>query len=190
MARHAHLELDEEARDRIALFVLDGMRAEERTRFEEHLTHCPVCREDVERLASFVTDLVLAGPESDPPPGLKERVLERARQCGFALRPLGRRSWHPTDVAGVVVSQLWSDTASGRQTILIRMEAGASIPTHRHPGPEECFVIEGDLSDGALELGAGDYVRYRAGTQHSIATRGGCLLFVTTFAPEPLAGAS
>ena len=30
-----------------------------------------------------------------------------------------------------------------------------------------------------LGLAAGDYIRFEAGTQHAVTTRGGCTLFVT-----------
>ena len=184
MGTDTHREIDEEARDRIALYVLDSMRGDEASRFEEHLGVCTACGEEVARLEPVVADLVLAGPRSDPPPGLKQRVLERAWQSRLGLRPVAQRSWYATDVPGVEFSLLWTEGATGRHTILIRMEAGTTIPMHRNPGPEECFVIYGDLRDGDLDLGAGDYVRHDDGTEHSISTRQGCQLFVTTYTPE------
>ena len=184
MRSDAHRELSEEAHDHLALYVLDGMRAAEVSRFEEHLGCCAVCRQGVARLGPVAMDLVLGGPSSHPPAGLKQRMLERARPHRFALRTLARRIWHASDVEGVEITQLCSDVTSGRHTILIRMQAGASIPTHRHPGPEECFIVEGDLRDGDFGLAAGDYVCHQAGTEHCISTRGGCLLLVTTESPE------
>ena len=73
---------------------------------------------------------------------------------------------------------------NGRHTILLRLDAGASIPTHVHPGAEECFVVSGDLRDGDLDLGAGDYMRHDGGTEHTISTENGCLLYVTTCSPQ------
>ena len=180
METNVHRQLDEETRDRIALYVLDSMRTPETERFEEHLESCQACREEVTRLKPAAADLVLVGPETDPPPGLKERVLERVQQLRFELLPAAQRSWYATGVAGVEVTALWSNEASGRHTILLRLEAGAELPMHRHPGPEECFVVSGDLRDGDLELGPGDYVRHDGGTEHTISTRNGCLLYVTT----------
>ena len=68
MGTDAHRELGEEARDRIALHVLDGMRAAEAARFEEHLEGCAACRQAAARLRPVATDLVLGGPSSEPPP--------------------------------------------------------------------------------------------------------------------------
>ena len=184
MRTDAHRKLGEEARDQIALYVLDSMRALEASRFEQHLGSCTACREEVARLKPVVADLVLTGPQADPPPGLRQRVLERARQRHFVLRPDAKRNWHASDVPGVEIAQLWSDAGSGRQTMLIRMQAGASVPTHRHPGLEECYVVNGDLRDGDLDLCSGDYVRHDGGSVHSISTRDGCLLFVTVLSSE------
>lgn len=184
MQEDAHCALGEEAYDHVALYALDSMQAGEAARFEEHLGSCAACREELVRLKPVVADLLLAGPQSDPPPGLKQRVLQRARQRRLALRPVARRIWHESDEPGVEISQLRSDVASGRHTLLIRMAAGASIRTHRHPGTEECFVVDGDLHDGDLVLGAGDYVCHDGGSVHSISTRNGCLLYVTTASPD------
>ena len=74
---------------------------------------------------------------------------------------------------------------------MIRMAAGATLPAHRHGGPEECFVVEGDLLDGEIELGAGDYVRHDTATDHAASTRNGCLLLVTaSLTDERLASSS
>ena len=141
MGRETHSQLDKEARDRIALYVVDSMRVNEASRFEEHLGRCTACREEVARLKPVVADLVLAGPHTNPPAGLKERVLERAKQRSFALLPAASQDWHATGVSGAEIAQLWSDTTSARHTLLLRMEAGTRIPTHHHAGSEECFVV-------------------------------------------------
>jgi len=184
MGRQAHRQLGEAERDRIALYVLDGMRAAEASSFLEHLESCATCRLEVGRLKPVTADLVLAGPSMAPPPGLKGRTLARAGQQRFALRRAALRTWHASDAPGVEITQLRADAESGRHTILIRMQAGASIPAHRHPRPEECFIVEGDLRDGAFDLAAGDYLCHHTGSQHRISTRGGCVLLVTLAAAE------
>jgi anti-sigma factor ChrR (cupin superfamily) len=178
VAKDGHASLAAEERDRVALYVLGGMSAAEAANFEEHLASCRRCRSEVEGLKPLAQDLVLAGPESEPPPRLRQRVLERIRER-FTLHTSGARRWLAADVPGVEISQLWVDAASGRHTLLLRLQAGATLPRHRHAAPEECYVVEGDLRDGALVLGAGDYVRHAPDTEHALTTRHGCLLFVT-----------
>ena len=179
MAGDAHRELTEQARDRLAIYVLGGMGLAEIPSFEEHLEGCNTCRQEVSRLKPVVTDLVLGGPEAKPPAGLRQRVLARVRRGPSALLPAAERDWLASDVPGVEIAQLWLDTERERHTTLVRMASGASLPAHRHGGPEECYVVEGDLSDGDLVLGTGDYVRHDAGTEHALTTRGGCVLLIT-----------
>jgi hypothetical protein len=43
---------------------------------------------------------------------------------------------------------LFVDRDHSRCTALVRMAAGATYSSHVHNGPEECFVLEGDLHVG------------------------------------------
>ena len=175
-----HARADEATWDRAALYLLGGMSAEEAFDFVGHLEVCPPCRQEVSSLRPLVDDLVLASPEGEPPAGLRERVLEGARGKSFALLDEAQQKWLPAGVPGVELCQLWLDSENERQTILIRMQAGATLPHHEHGGTEECFVVRGDLRDGDLLLQAGDYIRFERGTHHSVTSRDGCLLFVTS----------
>jgi len=179
MGSDRHRQPTQEARDRVAIYVLGGMRGDEAARFEEHLEVCETCRDELSCLEPVVAELVLGGPEADPPSGLRERVLARVRPRARTLLRAADRHWLASDVPGVEITQLWLDTERRRHTTLLRMASGTSLPAHQHGGPEECYVVAGDLCDRDLVLGAGDYVRHHEGTQHSLATRGGCLLLIT-----------
>ena len=179
MSGEAHRELSEALRDRAATYVLHGLGAAEAARFEAHLERCATCRDEVSRLQPVADDLSLSAPPREPPPGLRARVLESVRRQRPTLHAADARPWIPTDVPGIEVAPLWSDAEHRRHTLLVRMRPGTAIPRHHHAEPEECFVVEGDLHEGSLALGAGDYVRHEAGSEHAVATRGGCVLLVT-----------
>ena len=68
----------------------------------------------------------------------------------------------------------------GRQTILVKVEAGAVYDGHNHEEDEELYLISGDLTIGGVELRPGDFHLAPKGSRHPAATtRGGCLcLFV------------
>ncbi len=174
----AHIELTQAAGDRAALYVLDGLPQAEVSGFATHLEICEVCREEVAALRSIAADLVLAAPEADPPSGLRDRVMERVRAKSFTLVPEAERPWQASGVPGVEICQLWVDEMNERHTTLIRMQGGASLPTHLHGGTEECYVVQGDLHDRGIDLRAGDYVRFEAGTSHAISSDEGCILLV------------
>ena len=81
---------------------------------------------------------------------------------------------------GVEMKMLHKVKDGGRKSFLLRLAPGAKLDTHPHDQDEECYVIEGDISFGDLELQAGDYHVASAGTPHPESfSRNGCLLFIT-----------
>ena len=85
--------------------------------------------------------------------------------------------------------RLFVDDTSGRVTMMVRMAAGTSYPSHRHGGFEECFVLEGDLQVGSEMLHAGDYQRASAGSVHGVqSTERGCLLLLSSSPGDELLG--
>ncbi len=178
MEPKAHIELTQGERDRAALYVLGDLPQAEGSRFATHLEICEVCRKEVAALHSIAADLVLAAPEADPPSALRDRVMERVREKSFTLVPEVERPWQGSGVPGVEICQLWVDEMNERHTTLIRMQGGTSLPTHLHGGTEECYVVQGDLRDRGLQLRAGDYVRFEAGTSHTVSSDEGCILLI------------
>ncbi|MCA9291868.1 MAG: cupin domain-containing protein [Phycisphaerales bacterium] len=99
----------------------------------------------------------------------------------FTIRA-GEGSWDDTGVEGVQVRRLFVDRANDRMTALFRMAPGASYVPHVHDGPEECYVLDGDLHVGDdVVMRAGDYQRCAAGSTHGVQrTVGGCLLLISS----------
>jgi len=102
--------------------------------------------------------------------------------------------WEKTSIAGIEMRRLSLDEEADRLTVLIRMAAGASYPSHRHGGPEECYVISGDLSTGDIRMRAGDYKLAHKGSVDRVqSTEKGCLLLIVSSLKDELvpgAGAS
>lgn len=76
------------------------------------------------------------------------------------------------------------DRTTGQGSYLMIMAPGARSNPHRHDGPEEFYIVEGDLeeSDGTVYR-AGDFVSLAAGSAHASVSRGGCKLVVTHRGP-------
>jgi anti-sigma factor ChrR (cupin superfamily) len=95
--------------------------------------------------------------------------------------------WEPIDLPGIRVKRLGVDKDRRMVTMLVRMEAGAVYPPHRHAAVEECFVIEGDLLVGETVMHAGDYQRAAAGSLHPLQlTQAGCTLLITSSQDDEL----
>ena len=92
--------------------------------------------------------------------------------------------WRSAATAGVAVKRLRDDKTSGASTFLLRVDAGARVPLHDHPGGEELFVIEGDLKVGGDHLKSGDYLYTPPDGRHSASSEGGCVVLVTI--PKPV----
>jgi len=85
---------------------------------------------------------------------------------------------------------LWDQVAPGvhmkrlhregnARSFLLRLEAGAELPGHRHEADEECVVLEGEVFLGELRVAAGDYHLARGGTTHNtIRSPHGAVLFI------------
>ena len=80
------------------------------------------------------------------------RGSQRATPCGPPTR-----SWVDTGLPGIRARVLAVDQARSLVTLVIRAEPGAVYPSHKHHGPEECFVISGSVVIDGRVLRAGDF---------------------------------
>jgi anti-sigma factor ChrR (cupin superfamily) len=126
----------------------------------------------------------LAGPESAaaaellaespppvaPPAGLKARLMSRVAAYE-QVKPIAdvRRNesaWLPYGAPGIEIKPLFSDQATGRTTVLLRMAPGSRLPAHHHHDVEQCLVMQGDVRFGDLVYEEGDFVVMGKHTDH------------------------
>lgn len=95
--------------------------------------------------------------------------------------------WEPIGVPGIRVRQLFVDHDRDLVTMLVRMDAGATYPPHRHADVEECYVVAGDLQVAGESLGPGAYQRAASGSVHvEQSTRAGCTLLIVSSTQDEL----
>ena len=108
--------------------------------------------------------------QMEPPARVRAAVLAATRAPGRYSVFAGDRPWIDTALPGIQMKVLSMDQARGMATMLIRATPGAVYPSHRHSGPEECYVIRGSVSiDGRL-LRAGDFHHADADSEHGEIT--------------------
>lgn len=73
--------MEEHVFDLLPAYALGCLDREDDLQVAEHLAACRMCRGELESYRSLVADLPFAIAESDPPPGLKEAILQRAHQA-------------------------------------------------------------------------------------------------------------
>lgn len=93
--------------------------------------------------------------------------------------------WEPTGQPGVSqkVLERVHHPRMGRETLLMKLEPGASLPRERLEERLELFVIEGRCADGLGEYGRHTFVRNPAGTEVQLSSSEGCTLYVKRRVP-------
>ena len=176
------------------LHALGSLEGRDKVAFEEHLRRgCDACASDVRSFAE-IGSLVGESVPAVPPQRLRQRLLSRIggspRVPGIVLEHSGlliarseELAWQPV-ASGVFLKPLFEDKARKCDTSLVRMDAGAHIPSHHHAAIEELFLLSGDLHVEGQVMRAGDYCRADFGTIHGETfTDDGCLFLLMT-SPE------
>jgi quercetin dioxygenase-like cupin family protein len=102
---------------------------------------------------------------------------------GSKFLAVSEMPWRPFDDApGVAFRVLKTHKPGTGVTLMLRFDAGAAYPAHRHPAGEEYYVLAGELTDGARKYGAGTYVYHPPGSIH--APRSGPGAEILVFLPE------
>lgn len=127
--------------------------------------------------------------KSDAPPAAKAATHPQVwknwsnmkKEIGLVMVRADEGDWEDTGVNGFQVKRLFVDEAHDSVTMLVRGPAGAVYPSHRHAGPEQCYVLTGDLHVGDAVLRAGDYQYASSDSIHGIQyTESGCLLLIVS----------
>jgi quercetin dioxygenase-like cupin family protein len=190
MNTQRHDRMTDELREELALYVFGLLEPEEARGIDRHLKGgCAACFEEWKSLAATATQLPLELEQLRPAPELKQRLMERIsnprvssveepEEGVFVLRA-GRGAWRKTPFPGVTFKVLYNDEQTGYLTSLLRMEAGAQYPAHHHAGVEQCWVIEGTVRIGSIEISKGDFEYAAAETDHGmLQSDTGCLLLI------------
>jgi len=186
---------DDARRERAALYALGALpEAEARDVATELAGDGPAADAELSAFRSVVDDLAYAAAPMAPPPPLRKRLLEQiaageapvVERDGIRFVRSAQLGWEAGVADGIEVKPLFTDPATGRRTVLVRMQPGTTYPAHRHADNEETFLLEGDLLVGGVLMRPGDYCLAPADTMHEgIQTTGGCL-FITSAAQRSL----
>ena len=100
----------------------------------------------------------------------RDRLLAEARKPARYTVWAAQAAWIDTGLPGVRARILSVDTARSLVTLVIRAEPGAVYPSHKHHGPEECFVISGSVVIDGRVLRAGDFHHADEDSEHGEIT--------------------
>jgi anti-sigma factor ChrR (cupin superfamily) len=157
-----------------ALALADAVGAldaeEQRELFDRVASLAPEVRQQVDRLYDCALEVAALADDAAPPAGLRARVLAAAAVPGRYAVMAGDGAWLPTPLPGIDVKVLAIDHLRGSATMLIRGAPGAVYPSHRHSGPEECYVLRGSIMQDGRTFHAGDFIHADEGSDHGEIT--------------------
>ena len=93
--------------------------------------------------------------------------------------------WEPTGQPGVAMKLIErvNDPRKGRETALLRLDAGTTLPEEVLAERVDIFVVEGSFSDGTETFERHSFVRNQPGYRLKLSTAGGCTLYVKRRVP-------
>lgn len=170
--------------------VAGGLDRKEKREFQRLLS----IASDAEKagVASILNTAALAAsalPRANAPfrvfQKLMPRVLKQARTMDAAAIAGGlkfvegndRSAWLSLPIPGVSFKLLSLDRAKDYAVVLAKLDPGATYPAHMHFGPEEIYMLSGDLWIGEVKLWAGDFHTAAPGSRHEVnRSDGGCVI--------------
>ena len=185
--------------EQAALSVVGLLDGNQQALLEAYCESHPQARNDLAALRNAMAALVRSVcPPVVPSAGLKARLMARIKATpqlqrpsaiadsqppvtpGFHWLPDSGEGWVITPGPGLRTKQLANNPDSGYRVVLLELAADCRFPSHSHDrGPEELYVISGDLVTEGRTLGAGDYLHAEAGTEHGeLWSPSGCVALV------------
>jgi|TARA_B100001094_G_scaffold150037_1_gene145185 anti-sigma factor ChrR (cupin superfamily) len=87
-----------------------------------------------------------------------------------------RLSWQPSTFDGIEHKILWSDSETGRSTILFKLAPGAVVPAHEHMDVEQTWIVSGTFEDHEGKALPGHYIWRPAGNRHEARSVDGAVI--------------
>ena len=177
--------------------ALGELNPSEQEQFSAQLRTNPELRDFLRSVQTAVQGVARAVPQVKPSPAVKQAILGRLRSqaaAGAADVPAGLRflaagdsGWKPLPIAGAYIKLLSLQADRGYAVLLGKLDPGVRYPAHTNAGPEDFFILTGDLHVGTQVLGPGDFHHADAGSQHvENYSVEGCTLLAVLTTDDPL----
>jgi len=184
-----------------SLYALGALSADEQHAFESKLRGDGELRELVLGLQNTAGLMARSVPQAVPPPRLKARLLARVAasrevQPAAPARSLpglrfheaaSNSGWKALPLPGAFIKLLSLEPERGYAVLLGKLEAGVRYPAHVNAGPEDIYILSGDLVVGSRRLGAGDFHHADQDSRHEVNySEHGCTLLAVLTTDDPL----
>jgi anti-sigma factor ChrR (cupin superfamily) len=138
--------------------AVGALDADERRELQALVAGLPTdAQGEVARLYDSALVLAASVEQVDPPPRVRDRVLAAVNTPGRYTVWAQSSEWVESGLPGIRVRVLSVDRGRGHVTMALQADPGAVYPSHRHSGPEECYVLKGSVVIDGRVLRAGDF---------------------------------
>ncbi len=199
--------ITEQQQEQASFYALGMLQEPERDEHEAAMGADAELREFTRGLMRATEAIALTAPAVKLPEGLKASVFQRidAETESTALAGISREamanpamglsflmatestSWKQLPVSGASIKLLSLERERGYAVLLGKLEPGTRYPAHVNAGPEDFFILTGDLHIGATRLDGGDFHHADAGSWHEENwSENGCTLIAVLTLDDPL----
>ena len=196
--------INEQEQEQASLYVLGALTSAEASAFEAEVRASDELRDLVRSLQRTTGLLAMASPAVAPPRDLREKVLRRIDSAGARATATGasesrmlaglrfltandQGGWKQLPVPGAWIKLLSLERERGYAVLLGKLEPGVRYPAHLNVGPEDIYILTGDLHVSGRRLGPGDFHHADAGSQHEVNySVEGCTLLAVMTSDHPL----
>ena len=195
--------ITEHHQDQAGLYALAALSDAERVAFEDELRGNAELGEFTRSILRAVDAFALSAPPMKLPLGLKSAILQRidseVASAAPAVIPSVRApdlrflaaaasaGWKQLPIAGAWIKLLSFEPERGYAVLLGKLDPGTRYPAHVNVGPEDFYIISGDLHVGETVMGGGDFHHAAAGSQHEENhSEAGCTLLAILTTDDPL----
>ena len=202
--------ITEQQQEQASLYVLGALTGAEQQAFGAVLRGSAELRDFVFTLQQTTALLAMATPFLRPPRELKDKVLRRIETAagllnqpatqhpGVAVASLAGLhflsaddtvGWKQLPLPGAWIKLLSLERERGYAVVLGKLAPGVRYPAHTNAGPEDLYVLTGDLHVGDRTLRPGDFHHADAGSSHAENySVEGCTLLAVLATDNPLVG--
>ena len=199
--------ITEHQQEQAALYALGTLPEPEREAFEIALRADAGLREFTRSLMRAADAIALSAPPVKLPEDLKASVLRRIEAEVARSAPAGisretmanpalglsfltaaeTKAWKQLPIPGAWIKLLSLERERGYAVLLGKLDPGTRYPAHVNAGPEDFYVLTGDLHIGATRLNGGDFHHADGGSWHEENwSEAGCTLLAVLTVDDPL----
>ena len=199
--------ITEHQQEQAGLYALGALPEPEREVFEIELRADAELRDFTRSLMRAADAIALSVPPVKLPEGLKASVLRRieaevaqSAPAGISREPMANRAlglsflmaaettaWKQLPISGAWIKLLSLERERGYAVLLGKLDPGTRYPAHMNAGPEDFYVLTGDLHIGATRLNGGDFHHADGGSWHEENwSENGCTLLAVLTVDDPL----